>query len=205
MRWWVDSSGNKHFISLYDNRGTSKSKIALSNLRRARKLFFKDTVILQSLLPNPEFFTKVPNLKNRTSNEIAEYIVRSFIIRMLIHVAEGNVFLWPGKDNIRILLKYKPLDEIKYLFDKGKITDIDLHKSGFKYPIFVIDFGNINKKDWRIHVPRSIQLIANENLENGMTLVKYIKNGGDIHFNGFNSGDARDIPRSGYINIEEQY
>ena len=128
-----------------------------------------------------------------------------FFIRMLIQVANGNVFKWPGEENIRIYLKYRPVDEVKRLYDLGLLKDIDLYKTGFKYPMFVINFGSINKKEWRIHVPEEIQLLANNNLENGLILKDICKYDTRIYSDGHATGDERDIPRDGRLHIKEQY
>ena len=106
--------------------------------------------------------------KVRSSSRLVRLIFFKFMTKMLLHVAEGDIFTFPGKTGAHILLK--PVDDknVRTARKNGKMKDIDIVKANFKVPTFVYDFGPHNmRKDITVRVPKYLYMIAVHNAEEG--------------------------------------
>lgn len=161
MAYSIDVNGNKKFYSTY-------SRLGVPTLTR---LFPNDPENTKKLLKKSKTARtgRLQDLYNTKDNSgLVRKIFYVFLLKIIKRVANGDLFLFPGKTNANITLKYIPSDEVKKLRQMGKFMNIDIIKSRFQIPRFTFDFGpKSNKKDMQIYVGPELHQTALKNAENG--------------------------------------
>jgi len=98
--------------------------------------------------------------------KLVRLIFYTIIKKVLLRVANGDVFVLPGTTGAYIALKKLPDASARKILQKGRYSNYDIAKAGYVIPIFVFDFGPKKlRKDASIYVPRYISDIALRNAE----------------------------------------
>ena len=115
--------------------------------------------------------------KSRGRSRLIRKIFCTFFDILMRRVADGDTFILPGSTGSTISLEAIPDNEVKKLRQAGKYTEIDIIKSNFKIPRFILSFGpNRRATNAQIHVPTRIRDIAFRNAEEGkLSYVKFRK------------------------------
>lgn len=154
-----DENGNRVQLMKYERLG---AKTLTSIFPEA-----KETAAM--IIRKPEVRGRLADkYKVRSSSRLVRLIFYKFIKLMLLRVAEGDVFMFPGRTGAYIALKPIKDEFVKKARQNGKMQEIDLIKSNFKVPLFVYDFGPYNhKRDAVVHVPKYLYRKALRNAEEG--------------------------------------
>jgi hypothetical protein len=100
--------------------------------------------------------------------DLVRMVFSVFIKKVLLRVADGDLYMFPGRTKAHIVLKSPPLDVVKRLRQEGYYRDYDIIRANFKIPAFHVDFGPYSRLwDCKVIVPRSIGNRALRNAENG--------------------------------------
>lgn len=117
-------------------------------------------------LPKGTFLKKIYGVENNSA--LIRRIYTTFLFKVLNRVANGELFVYPGKAMSNICLKTIPTNKIKELKSKGKYKNINLLLSDGKIPQFVFDFGPKHfRLDIPIYVPKELSEKAIKNAEEG--------------------------------------
>lgn len=119
---------------------------------------------------------KLQDLYNTDDNaQLIRKIFYRFLVKMLTRVANGDIFMMPGKSKSNICLKPIPDREVKLLRQRGRYHDYDLVKAQFKIPRFVLDFGpNSMRRDIQIYPGRNLIKLAHTNTINNTLTWTYL-------------------------------
>ena len=106
--------------------------------------------------------------KVHNNSGVVRKIFYTFLFRVLEEVANGELFMYPGRTRANICLKPIAKDRVKVLKSKGKYDNINTIASGGKIPQFRFDFGpNTMRRDISIYVPKHLSDLAIQNAEEG--------------------------------------
>jgi hypothetical protein len=161
-----DDNGNKVQFARYDTSGVYNTKDLFPDNDEVKKLLKKKTknINLQKIYGHHH------------SQELVRRIFHIFMLKVLERVAEGDVFIFPGKTGANISLKPYDDDYVKGTRQAGKFKEIDIIKSNFKIPYFAFDFGpKYNRKERRLYVPKYITTKAFRNAENRSLKWSYVR------------------------------
>lgn len=102
-----------------------------------------------------------------TNSQLVRMIFTNFLNIVLERVAEGDLFILPGKTRANISLKPIPDEEVRNMRQSGLYKDYDIVKADFKIPRFSFDFGpKYQRRDRGVYVPSTIMQKALKNAQN---------------------------------------
>lgn len=160
MAYSIDNNGNKKYYSNYTRVGVpTLTRIFPNDPENTRKLLKRGDNSRKGKLQTI--------YRTKDNSALIRKIFYVFLMKILSRVANGDLFILPGKSKANITLKAIPNDEVKRLRKRGKYMNIDIIKSGFLIPRFTFDFGpKSGKKDAQIYVGPKLQEKALKNAEN---------------------------------------
>lgn len=157
MLYSIDENGDKIIHTMYEGYGmqTSATLFPSSDAAGTKKLLKKAKGAPKGKLQHM--------YKTINNAMIIRAIFYSFLSKLLLRVAQGDIFVFPGKTGSSICLKQIPDKEVKLLRQRGRYSNYDLIRADFKIPRFVLDFGpNSLKRDVQIYPGRALIKIAHK-------------------------------------------
>ena len=154
-----DENGNKVQISKYEVIGAKKLTDMFPEAKETAAMIVRRPGVRGRL---------ADKYKVRSSSRLVRLIFFKFMMKMLEHVAEGEIFMLPGRSGAHILLKPVKDEHVRKARQNGNMKDIDIVKANFKVPMFTYDFGyRHNRRDVNIYVPKDLYMVAVHNTEEG--------------------------------------
>ena len=154
-----DENGNKVQILKYERIGA----------KTLTDIFPEAKETAAMIVRKPEVRGRLADkYKVRSSSRLVRLIFFKFLTKMLLHVAEGDIFKFPGRTGAHIVLK--PINDryVRKARQNGNMKDIDIVKANFKVPMFIYDFGPTKmRRDVVVYVPKYLYMIAVHNVEEG--------------------------------------
>jgi hypothetical protein len=105
--------------------------------------------------------------KVHSNADLTRLVFATFLRKLLIRVADGGMYMFPGRTKAHMVLKSMSIEDVKRLRQLGKYRDYDIIRADFKIPQFFVDFGPYARQwDFEVIVPKEIQNRAFRNAEN---------------------------------------
>lgn len=160
MAYKIDGNGNHVELSKYTRIGVpTLSKIFPNDNEVVKKLLKRSKNARDGWLRS--FY------HTRSNSSLVRRILYVFILKVLHRVANGDMFVLPGRSQASITLKRTPKEIVKKLRQAGQYQNINIVRSGFEIPRFAFDLGPRSpKRDFRIYVGTELNNIAIKNAEN---------------------------------------
>ena len=114
--------------------------------------------------------TAAKHYKRSNNSEVARAVVKYALEKILERVAEGDIFLVENNSNSHIMLEPFPDEEVKNLRKAGTYKNVDMMKTRYRIPRFVLYLNNKEFNDrYRriIRVPKELAAKAIKALEEG--------------------------------------
>ena len=152
-----DENGNKVRVRRYEKLG-AKSLVDIFPLEKSTSKLIKKTPGDHGNLSKKYRVQSLPKL--------VRLIFYNFMKKALLRVANGDVFVFPGKTGAYIALKRRSKEQTINFRQKGTYQNIDIVKARYNIPFFAFDFGpRYSRKDAEIYVPKYINDLAIKNVE----------------------------------------
>lgn len=115
--------------------------------------------------------TIAKHYKRSNNSELARSVVKFALEKILERVAIGDIFLVENNSNSHILLEPFPNEEVKNLRKAGAYKNVDMMKTNYRIPRFVLYLNDreFNLRYRRIiRVPKELAAKAIKALEDGL-------------------------------------